>query len=94
MHPPTCTHTHSLARPPTHSLTHPPTHTHPLTPPSRKLRWYALCPVIDLANHSSGAESQVAFEYFKDSFVLTTAAAHAPGEQVRARWCVVWVHVC
>ena len=103
---------------------------------SQKLRWYALCPVVDAINHSSlvqvrgagGADplqqgmgraaafgpwllqlvtppppplnqhapapppppppphppqSDVAYEYFKDSFVLSTKSAYSPGEQVR-----------
>ena len=30
-------------------------------------RRYVLCPVVDLCNHSSGAVSDLAYEYFQDS---------------------------
>eukprot|EP00887_Chlorella_sp_A99_P007953 scaffold12.g7953.t1 len=49
---------------------------------AKKLKWHAMCPVIDAVNHSSAAESDVAFEYFKDQFVLTAKAAQSAGEQV------------
>ena len=49
---------------------------------SSKLKWYALCPVIDAINHSSKVESTIEYEYFKDTFVASTNTAYAPGEQV------------
>lgn len=41
-----------------------------------------MCPVIDAANHSSRAESDVAFEYFRNQFVLSTKGSHRAGDQV------------
>jgi hypothetical protein len=49
---------------------------------SNKLKWYALCPVIDAINHSSKVESTIEYEYFKDTFVASTNTAYSPGEQV------------
>lgn len=49
---------------------------------SSKLKWYALCPVIDAVNHSSKVESKIEFEYFQDTFVASTSAAYGAGEQV------------
>lgn len=49
---------------------------------SSKLKWYALCPVIDAINHSSKVESTIEYEYFKDTFVASTNTAYNPGEQV------------
>ncbi|PRW57714.1 SET domain-containing [Chlorella sorokiniana] len=49
---------------------------------SKKLKWYALCPVVDAINHSSLVESNVEYEYFRDQFVLSTKSAYKPGEQV------------
>ncbi|EFN55457.1 hypothetical protein CHLNCDRAFT_52262 [Chlorella variabilis] len=49
---------------------------------SKKLKWYALCPVVDALNHSSLVESDVAYEYFKDTFVLSTKSAYKAGQQV------------
>jgi hypothetical protein len=49
---------------------------------SSKLKWYALCPVIDAINHSSKVESTIEYEYFKDTFVASTNTAYTPGEQV------------
>ncbi|KAI7838732.1 hypothetical protein COHA_007528 [Chlorella ohadii] len=49
---------------------------------SKKLKWYALCPVVDAINHSSLVESNVEYEYFRDQFVLSTKSAYRAGEQV------------
>ncbi|KAL4457348.1 hypothetical protein ABPG75_012213 [Micractinium tetrahymenae] len=49
---------------------------------SKKLKWYALCPVVDAINHSSLVESEVAYEYFRDTFVLSTKSAYQEGQQV------------
>ena len=49
---------------------------------SSKLKWYALCPVVDAINHSSTVESTIEYEYFKDTFVVSTNCAYAPGDQV------------
>lgn len=43
---------------------------------------YAMCPVIDLCNHTSRAESDVSYEYFLNSFSLTTNNLFEPGDQV------------
>jgi len=49
---------------------------------SNRLKWYALCPIIDAVNHRSTVESKIEFEYFQDTFVASTSAAYVPGEQV------------
>lgn len=49
---------------------------------SSKLKWFALCPVIDAINHSSKVESTIEYEYFKDTFVASTNTAYVPSEQV------------
>lgn len=49
---------------------------------SNKLKWYALCPIIDSINHNCKVESTIEFEYFKDRFVTSTSSAYQKGEQV------------
>lgn len=49
---------------------------------SNKLKWFALCPVIDAINHSSGVTSSIEYEYFKDNFVCSTDMAYGAGDQV------------
>ncbi|GAB4823521.1 hypothetical protein N2152v2_010567 [Parachlorella kessleri] len=49
---------------------------------SQKLKWHAMCPVIDAINHSSSVESDVFFEYFRDSFTLSCSAPFKAGQQV------------
>lgn len=49
---------------------------------SNKLKWYALCPIIDSMNHSSKVESRIEFEYFKDTFVASTSKHYNKGDQV------------
>ncbi|KAL3142083.1 hypothetical protein ABBQ32_004708 [Trebouxia sp. C0010 RCD-2024] len=49
---------------------------------SRKLRWFALCPVIDSMNHQSASKNEVAYEYFGDRFSVTAERKYAQGEQV------------
>ena len=46
-----------------------------------KSRRYALVPVCDLCNHASRAESEVSYEYFLDSFSLSTQNVYEPGDQ-------------
>lgn len=49
---------------------------------SRKLRWFAMCPVIDSMNHQSTSTNEVAYEYFGDSFSVTADRKYQKGEQV------------
>lgn len=49
---------------------------------SSKLKWYALCPIIDSINHSSRVESKIEYEYFRDCVVASTGRGWKPGEQV------------
>lgn len=49
---------------------------------SSRLKWFAMCPVIDALNHNSKVESTIEFEYFQDTFVTSTKRGYAPGEQV------------
>lgn len=44
-------------------------------------RRYTLVPVVDLANHSSSAISDLAYSYFSDCFELTLGAGVGAGEQ-------------
>ena len=49
---------------------------------SSRLKWYAMCPIIDSLNHSSRVASSIEYEYFKDTFVVSTESAYAEGDQV------------
>ncbi|CAG9466783.1 unnamed protein product [Pedinophyceae sp. YPF-701] len=49
---------------------------------SSRLKWYAMCPMIDLANHVTGAQSDVAYQYFTDSFTLEVGDVPPPGQQL------------
>lgn len=49
---------------------------------SQKLKWHSLCPVVDSVNHSSLVESDVSYEYFQDSFALSTSCPWSKGQQV------------
>lgn len=49
---------------------------------SRKLRWFALCPVIDSMNHQSTSTNEVAYEYFGNRFSVTAERNYKQGEQV------------
>jgi hypothetical protein len=50
---------------------------------SQKLKWYAMCPVIDAVNHDSGVTSAIEYEYFRNSFAASvTSRGFQPGEQV------------
>ena len=52
---------------------------------SSKVKWHALCPLVDMANHSSRAASEMTYAYFGDALELsvgglsTAAAAAAEG---------------
>ena len=49
---------------------------------SSKLKWYAMCPIIDSLNHSGKVDSSIEYEYFKDKFVVSTSSPYEPGEEV------------
>ena len=49
---------------------------------SSRLKWYAMCPIIDSLNHSGRVKSNIEYEYFKDTFVVSTESAYAKGDQV------------
>ena len=49
---------------------------------SSRLKWYAMCPIIDSLNHSGRVKSNIEYEYFKDTFVVSTESAYASGDQV------------
>ncbi|CAL5224402.1 g7084 [Coccomyxa viridis] len=49
---------------------------------SQKVKWYAMCPVVDFMNHNSSIQSSVEYEYFKDCFTISCAASFKKGEQV------------
>ena len=49
---------------------------------SSRLKWYAMCPIIDSLNHSGRVSSNIEYEYFKDTFVVSTESAYAEGDQV------------
>ncbi|KAI8477484.1 MAG: hypothetical protein J3K34DRAFT_453032 [Monoraphidium minutum] len=49
---------------------------------SGKLKQYAMCPVIDLANHSSSRTAEVSYDYFRDAFVVAAGRDYEPGSQV------------
>lgn len=45
-------------------------------------RRYTLVPLVDLANHASGTVSDLAYEYFQDTFALVTGAPTPAGAQL------------
>jgi hypothetical protein len=49
---------------------------------SSKLKWYAMCPVVDSINHSGSVESTIEFEYFQGAFAASVDRPYAAGEQV------------
>jgi len=49
---------------------------------SKQLKWYALLPLVDLANHRTGSPSEVSYQYFTDEFTLEVGSKCAPGEQL------------
>ncbi|WIA22825.1 hypothetical protein OEZ86_009775 [Tetradesmus obliquus] len=49
---------------------------------SNKLKQYAMCPVIDLLNHSSYNTTEVSYDYPRDAFLVSAGAAYVPGQQV------------
>ena len=49
---------------------------------SSKIKWHAMAPVVDLANHSGSITSDMQYAYFRDAFVLTLGGDVATGDQV------------
>eukprot|EP00775_Hariotina_reticulata_P001404 gene1404-1747_t len=49
---------------------------------SNKLRQYAMCPVIDLFNHSSTNTTEVSYDYPRDAFLVASGSSYTPGQQV------------
>lgn len=49
---------------------------------SSRLKWYAMCPIIDSLNHSGFVNSMIEFEYFRDTFVVSTDSEYSKGSQV------------
>lgn len=49
---------------------------------SQRLKWYAMCPVIDSINHDSASNNTVAYEYFKDTFAVAASSGVQQGLQV------------
>lgn len=49
---------------------------------SQRLKWYAMCPVIDSINHDSASNNTVSYEYFRDTFVVAASSGVQQGQQV------------
>jgi hypothetical protein len=50
---------------------------------SARVRWHAMAPLVDMANHDGRAASTMEYGYFDDAFQLAVQGkGHAPGEQV------------
>lgn len=49
---------------------------------SSRLKWYAMCPIIDSLNHSDSVNSSIEFEYFRDTFVVSTDMNYGKGSQI------------
>ena len=50
---------------------------------SARVRWHAMAPLVDMANHDGGVTSTMEYGYFGDAFELSVQGrAHAPGDQV------------
>ncbi len=43
---------------------------------------YVLCPVLDMFNHSSGIESEVSYEYFRNTFALRVGTGTKQADEV------------
>lgn len=50
---------------------------------SRSLKQYAMCPVVDLLNHSGATAAEVAYDYFADKYRVTATQGYKKGQQVR-----------
>ncbi|KAK9917592.1 hypothetical protein WJX75_006163 [Coccomyxa subellipsoidea] len=49
---------------------------------SQKVKWFAMCPVVDFLNHKSSVQSEVEYEYFADRFSVRCQSSFSKGEQV------------
>ncbi|BDA48434.1 probable actin-histidine N-methyltransferase [Coccomyxa sp. Obi] len=49
---------------------------------SQKVKWYAMCPIVDFLNHKSSVQSEVEYEYFADRFSVRCQSSFSKGEQV------------
>ena len=49
---------------------------------SSRLKWYAMCPIIDSLNHDGKVSSSIEYEYFKDTFVVSTNRRYSKGSQI------------
>eukprot|EP00884_Botryococcus_braunii_P002855 jgi/Botrbrau1/12570/Bobra.0169s0104.1 len=49
---------------------------------SEKVKWYAMCPIIDFCNHKGTVESNVEFDYFRNELTLKINQEYKKGEQV------------
>ncbi len=49
---------------------------------SRSLKQYAMCPVVDLLNHSGATAAEVAYDYFADKYRVTATQGYKKGQQV------------
>lgn len=47
---------------------------------SSKVKWHALCPLVDMANHSSRAASEMTYAYFGDALELSVGGLTTEGE--------------
>jgi hypothetical protein len=66
---------------------------------SRSLKQYAMCPVVDLLNHSGATASEVAYDYFADMYRVTAMQSYKKGQQVGdglpcSVLCALWHHCC
>lgn len=46
---------------------------------SSKVKWHALCPLVDMANHSSRAQSEMTYAYFGDALELSVGGLVSGG---------------
>lgn len=53
---------------------------------SQSAKQYSLRPVIDLINHSSKVSSEVTYDYWSDSFSVTSTQSYRKGEQVHINY--------
>eukprot|EP00892_Ulva_mutabilis_P005203 jgi/Ulvmu1/3054/UM015_0094.1 len=49
---------------------------------SRQIKQYTLCPLVDMANHSSSEGAEVEYDYFRDSFFSQAARPYQRGHEV------------
>lgn len=49
---------------------------------SQNAKQYAMCPMVDLLNHSTAVQCEVSYDYFQDCYSVVACKSYVQGEQV------------